>query len=323
MSGSPTKQWIVLLNKTPRGPFSENDIKELLRQGTLRPNDLGFELPEAGSGSQSSWKFLWQFAEFDSRLQNPQKTPPPAVLEKRKIRSESEIQKEVDAELPLDLKTIQIEDLILKTLSAPKRDFSNLRKQEDQELHTSFKEPQIPSSQRTVFALVGVLCLMGLGTLVFQEVKKTPTKNAPPREISSPDNSSAMGASDKKAQLPTARAVEDRPRMAKPENKRSPEFTNPAARDRGEIREEEILRIREEERRRELEEEARLRKQEEEEQRSREREQEEDEEASESPRKRPRRARKLDARPAPEEEVEEDEANQSVEEEEESSSVLE
>ncbi|MFM8270470.1 MAG: hypothetical protein ACKN9V_09810, partial [Pseudomonadota bacterium] len=83
MAESKQSQWVILINKSPRGPFVETEIKELLQKGTLRHNDLAFLVPETPGQEKAQWKFLWQFVEFDSRAQEKNNPPPAAVLEKR------------------------------------------------------------------------------------------------------------------------------------------------------------------------------------------------------------------------------------------------
>src|SRR5438105_2631673 len=37
------KQWIVLIQKSPRGPFTETEVNQLIDEGVVRTTDLGFQ----------------------------------------------------------------------------------------------------------------------------------------------------------------------------------------------------------------------------------------------------------------------------------------
>ncbi|NBT58254.1 hypothetical protein EBT16_05670 [bacterium] len=117
------KEWIVLLDKSPRGPLSEEEIGELLSKGILRRIDLAFLVPETPGEGQAQWKFLWQFPEFDARQKAKDVPPPAAVLEKRQPKTEEQITGQIQENIPLDLQTITIDDLILRANSSPKREF--------------------------------------------------------------------------------------------------------------------------------------------------------------------------------------------------------
>jgi len=120
---SDRDSWIVLLNKSPHGPFTEDIIKVLLEQGVVRINDVAFKVPQGEDKSHSEWKFLWQFSEFDRRLgreNRDEKTPPapiitPAEAERRKAASELEAKRKVESTLPVDLINISPEELIVRS----------------------------------------------------------------------------------------------------------------------------------------------------------------------------------------------------------------
>jgi len=299
-----SKKWIILLNKSPRGPFSEDEIKELMTQGLLRPNDLGFLVPQEGEPQDSAWKFLWQFSEFDSRLKERENPPPPAVLEKRKPRSEAQIQKDIDEHVPLDLKTIRVEDLILKTQAVPKRDFSSSKQREERETLSQKKidSDSLPSKTRPLFAVLGMGAVAAFVFLVIQEFKATSSKTSSRNLTSSESPGESPSKGLKKGSLPSARKAEE---LSKAAPKTPPPSSKPVERDRGEIREEELLRIREEERKRELEEQLRQKRLEEERNRE-ENEEDEAEEAEEENKKSKGSKRKPNRNVEPQEETEED-----------------
>lgn len=103
-------RWIVLIDKTPRGPLTEGEIRALLAQGLIRTNDVAYKITEAGSGGKAEWKFLWQFDEFDRRRGVEQAKFP--VLERRTPKAEGEVEEEKQAILPQEISAIQPEDLM-------------------------------------------------------------------------------------------------------------------------------------------------------------------------------------------------------------------
>jgi hypothetical protein len=123
MASQSPRRWIVLIQKSPQGPFSEEAIRELMKKGMIRHNDLAYLHGEVTEGVKKphDWKFLWQYPEFDRR--KPQIDPatgkeiplPPVPAEfvtKRKPLSEDEIRQRVAEALPAELLNIAPEDLI-------------------------------------------------------------------------------------------------------------------------------------------------------------------------------------------------------------------
>lgn len=108
MAETQQKRWIVLINKSPRGPFTKNEIEYLLVEGVVRRNDVAFEVSEDGKEVLSGWKLLWQYNEFDRR-QEETETSPERVLDRRQ---KSEPQPK--ATLPEDISHIAPEDLLIK-----------------------------------------------------------------------------------------------------------------------------------------------------------------------------------------------------------------
>lgn len=101
-------RWIVLIDKTPRGPLDETEIKTLLSQGIIRSNDVAYQITQ--EPGKADWKFLWQFHEFDRRQER--NVPKGPVLERRTPRTENKIEEEKQAILPHEISSIQPEDLL-------------------------------------------------------------------------------------------------------------------------------------------------------------------------------------------------------------------
>ena len=114
MANDGNNRWIVLLNISPKGPLTEEEIRTLLEQGVLRRNDLAYLLAaDAGTKTPTEWKLLWQFPEFDRRREEPV-SPLSVPLADRRTK-EPDAHLEPFSELPLDLQSIAAEDLLPKS----------------------------------------------------------------------------------------------------------------------------------------------------------------------------------------------------------------
>ncbi len=91
------KQWIVLVNRTQQGPFSESEIQEFLVDGSLKASDLGYLI--TGTKGFPEWKFLWQFPEFERRSATPDESQRPEP-DRRTNPTEGQIQAKIDAQVP-------------------------------------------------------------------------------------------------------------------------------------------------------------------------------------------------------------------------------
>jgi len=242
------KKWFLILNRSPRGPFTASEINELLGQGLIRHNDLALLYEE---GSPGSWKFLWQYLEFDSR--NKEKVLPPAeILEKRQPRTEEQIQLELDQQIPVDLKSISIDDLIIKAKPRQKRESDHLFVSSRSPFGGAFDEKKRQSQNSALIKIVPLLLVSMAMAGMFLTQKTKVAKNTPsdlkskaPRSIATKPGKNIPKA--RKSNPPPARSLSERPNIPAP-----------LERDRGQIREEEILRIREAERLKEIEERAKL-----------------------------------------------------------------
>ncbi len=102
-------QWIVLIQKVPKGPLSREDVELLLKQKQIRFNDLAYKIEDGQTKSASSWKFLWQFEEFDRRKNEAQEPPSKEILERR---SATTAPPKVEDHIPPELLDINPEDLL-------------------------------------------------------------------------------------------------------------------------------------------------------------------------------------------------------------------
>lgn len=118
MAGDGNSRWIVLLNKSPKGPLSEEEIRALLKQGIVRRNDIAYRIPPEGDNkAQTEWKLLWQFPEFDRRGDQPVKVPTESTAERRILEPAVEASRKALTEIPADLLNIAPEDLLPKSTS--------------------------------------------------------------------------------------------------------------------------------------------------------------------------------------------------------------
>lgn len=108
------KHWIVLVNRAPRGPLSLEEVNSLLQEKLISRTDLALQISD-DSAQKSSWKFLWQFPEFDLRAQSQTNTKAEsqAGVEQRKPINPQEVQKKISSILPDEFALISPEDLII------------------------------------------------------------------------------------------------------------------------------------------------------------------------------------------------------------------
>ena len=108
-------RWILLLNKSPKGPLSEEEIRALLTQGIVRRNDIAYLIPPPGDNkAQTEWKLLWQFPQFDRRGDQPAVKKPMETAERR-IEPAVDPRTEAFTQIPQDLLNIAPEDLLPKS----------------------------------------------------------------------------------------------------------------------------------------------------------------------------------------------------------------
>ncbi|MFM8270341.1 MAG: hypothetical protein ACKN9V_09155, partial [Pseudomonadota bacterium] len=159
-------------------------------------------------------------------------------------KTEAQIKAQLEESVPLDLKAIAIDELILRVNAAPKREVFVTKFSEEREKYQSVNSSSssVSSSSKMISALFGLLAVMGILYAGFKEF--IPSTKETAREI----------AEDKKVQpgieatgLPKARSGSE---PKKPVASPAPSLA-PKERDRGEVREDELVRMREEERRRE------------------------------------------------------------------------
>lgn len=107
------KRWIVLVNRSPRGPLTFEEVSTLLSENVLKRTDLALQVSE-NNQEKSEWKFLWQYPEFDAR-NTTASSETPQSQERRTPVSSTKVQTKVAELLPDEIAMINPEDLIVSS----------------------------------------------------------------------------------------------------------------------------------------------------------------------------------------------------------------
>jgi len=162
MSGEEQK-WVVLIQKKPRGPFTEHEINRLLDEGIVSRTDLAIRIDSTDSTMASQWRLLWQFREFDRRVNEEKINAAPAVVERREEALPTVISKKIEAILPEELHQIAPEDLIPKV----SKNDPFIAKTEKLELPRLVKEnTKAPHRYRFMYALLALSLVIFLGVRI-------------------------------------------------------------------------------------------------------------------------------------------------------------
>lgn len=102
-------RWIVLIQKSPKGPFTTAELESLITQGLVRRNDVAFQVLEGSTKAHSGWKFIWQFEEFNRRSGKEGVTRPHEPEQERRTAPR------VAPSISEEIAKIQPDDLLFKT----------------------------------------------------------------------------------------------------------------------------------------------------------------------------------------------------------------
>lgn len=109
------KSWVLLIQKSPKGPFTLMEVQALINQGVVRRNDFAFKLGKDGEKTLSGWQLLCQFEEFNRRRSNSVvPNPKPQEIERRQSPP-SEKKSMPPGDIPKDLADISPEDLLFRS----------------------------------------------------------------------------------------------------------------------------------------------------------------------------------------------------------------
>lgn len=183
------------MDKSPRGPLTDDEIRSLMAAGILRANDPAYLLPsDPDSKAPTEWKMIWQFPEFNRR-QRPEvsdkTTPPPAP--ERRANAEATPRQNVEAQVPIELLNIAPEDLLPRSTAVTAA--STERKDiPDVAPVTQRPEFSLPSLRSAGFAVVGLVLALISAWSFFS----TPSNN-PVAAKASPSSTSATAPSSRRA----------------------------------------------------------------------------------------------------------------------------
>lgn len=213
MASDGKNRWIVLLNKSPKGPFVADEIRALLEQQIIRRNDIAYQLPnDTDSKSPTEWKLLWQFPEFNRRRDTPEAMAKPLVASAVEVIP-SERRSETPptlVDIPAELLNIAPEDLIPKstTISALS---SPMDRGEVADMSEVLERPDIESmraafSAKWIFGSFGAVLTVVVAWMLYSAGGRTPV--AAPRAVAAPTTSESRPAE--------RRAVMTRPSIPPP-----------------------------------------------------------------------------------------------------------
>jgi hypothetical protein len=176
------KHWIVLVNKSPRGPLTFEEVSALLNEKIIKRTDLALVISTENSEEKADWKFLWQYPEFDLRLKRTEDNPPPLKLEQRQPQNSVQIKAQISESLPDEIAMISPEDLIVSVKKGRAKgpvplSFSDKEEEEDS---LSYSGAQ-PGNAKWGYAVLGLFILI-VGGWVKSTFFETPevevTKNS-------------------------------------------------------------------------------------------------------------------------------------------------
>ncbi len=212
--GQTLEKWIVLISKVPSGPFSIDEVRELLRTKAIRSNDVAFRYMDGQPKNNSGWKLLWQFPEFDRRSSTPAVT---ISTERRKIPPVVPTPAQIHALLPEELSSIRPEDLVPSPKKTP------LSEPLHETSFTDEKDPNFESETtggswvfRPAIALITVSLVVGLFYL-WKYLSHSLPKQETQREVTGirPPQTALPGQS-----LLTERPIQPKtPQGSRPDNK--------------------------------------------------------------------------------------------------------
>lgn len=240
------KEWIVLINRAPKGPLVEEEVRALIDEGIIRRNDLACIVPP-DKAQKSEWKFLWQFREFDRRIENvvaanvatSSEVIPGEAAEDRRAPVHNEVLSfKAKTLLPEDIASIKTEDLLLHSTS-----FTSKTEPELSEEDVKLKEFSNQERTRPEIIFSGLIMLV---VMLFFFVKALKTDNektaaTPAKNMQLPIDQKSVEnrAPANTGKRPAASALVPTVAAKKVETPRPPE-----ARDNGEIAYEEYRRKR-------------------------------------------------------------------------------
>jgi hypothetical protein len=172
------KNWIVLINKIPRGPFSEEDLKVLIQDNIIKKSDLVIEHQKSKEHS-SQWLFVWQALE----LQEPD-------FEKTQKRAEKkEPQTLSEPILEEELLRITPEELLVRTPTKQFEGELKFKKEEYEDTEDNYTSPTRLPYRSLVFPFVAVIAIAFGIQYTFKFINDSTTQKtvSAPAEVAAPE----------------------------------------------------------------------------------------------------------------------------------------
>lgn len=186
-----TSGWVILLNKSPRGPFSEEEVVSLIQQKLVRPNDMALRV---SGETKSNWRLIKTYPEFQSAFSG--------TISDAVVTDPQPIITPVNFE---DLPELKAEDLVPRTV---KNVFENRLEE------TAVEAMPLPALKRDspfgllkrLSPLMGLFLLFFVGFEIFRSNSQLPNAVAE-KEGSNPIQAN-IAAPKPKTRFPTALAKE-------------------------------------------------------------------------------------------------------------------
>ncbi|MSP19266.1 MAG: hypothetical protein EXR74_06820 [Bdellovibrionales bacterium] len=183
--------WIVLINKSPRGPLTFEEVSILLKDNVIKRTDLALQISLENKETKSDWKFLWQYSEFDLRAKNDsaESSAENKTLKnnRRTPLNENKIKTEISAVLPDEIAMINPEDLVISNQRNRIRQGSSPLILDDEGIREDIQSPPKGEGSRWrylglgSFMLLAVFYWKGSG---YREPIEVETSSLPERSIS-------------------------------------------------------------------------------------------------------------------------------------------
>jgi len=168
--------WVILIDKKPRGPFSQEEVEDLIDSGEIGRNTLAFETTPDGKVALSGWKLLWQFSQFDRRQVKEGETAKPVEKERREEKPSEAISKEAEKRLPEEISDISPEQLVLHIQKSPTKRQIEGKPPPLPETPPSRRKAWLPSTSIMVSVGVAFLALGLLYNWAGRSLYETPTR---------------------------------------------------------------------------------------------------------------------------------------------------
>ena len=221
MANPATSGWVILLNKSPRGPFSEGEVLNLIEQKLVRPNDMGLLI---SGTSKSNWNLLKTYPEFKGAFEGQGSSVPLSGIPTPTAEEGSYNRKPTPAPELSELPDIKPEDLIPRTTrNVFENRLDEAAVEAMQELPSLRRDSPFGLLKR-LSPLLGLFLLFFVGFEIFR-----PKTEAPEASLEKQVEIGSIGAMDPpKAQARTAASLPRQQSAKRAVEETTPESSLPA-----------------------------------------------------------------------------------------------